>query len=126
MTDTTPTPRTVAIVTDGTHGSIHVDGHDVSDRINAFSIDWNTGYGPLPVVTIQKAAASVDFHGLALIEVAVPIASGDAVRALDPEEVGERVAGACLDMSQGLYATVLDVIGAMVDEMALDAEKVQT
>lgn len=115
--DAPATPVPFRITTDGRTGTIEVDGTDITESVAGLSFD--AGYGEPARLTIQLRPGSTGvLDGAAVVQVATGAPAGDAVRALDLDQVQGAIASRPVDLSTNLIATALEVVAELLDEMS--------
>ncbi|MFE7129336.1 hypothetical protein ACFVIM_00555 [Streptomyces sp. NPDC057638] len=105
--------KRVRIASEGTIGSLEIDGVDCSRYVSAYALRHTAGEPPLLVVELAPARVSPHFDGCARVAVGVPYEPGEAaarfLSAIDPSLL-ERAAMARPDLrsdEHGYTASVL-------------------
>lgn len=103
------------VVTNGAGGRIEVDGTDVTALVAG--VELVVGFDQPSRLVLHRNAVPGTIEGDAIIEVATPGGDpADAVRALDPAVLRQRMLASPIDMATDTYAAMLEHVAAMLDE----------
>lgn len=116
--DTTPLTPFRINMGDALHGTVEVDGRDVSDHVAGLAFD--AGHGNISRLTLHLRPTAGAIEGVAIVDQIVQEvgAVGDQVRRLDPEQVRQLVAERNLTLTDDPYAAMLEIVADLLDQTA--------